>query len=60
MTNKQIGQDHSMIYNYTDEERLLWILKYSLDTEFEDADEQQTRDLILSQILYLKLTGKTL
>ena len=44
----------------TDEERLLWILKYSLDTEFEDADELQTRDLILSQILYLKLTGHTL
>ena len=44
----------------TDEERLLWILKYSLDTEFEDAGEQQTRDLILSQILYLKLTGHLL
>lgn len=41
----------------TNEERLMWTLKYSLDTEFDDADELQTRDLIDSQILYLILTG---
>jgi hypothetical protein len=49
-----------MIYNYTNEERLLWCLKYSLETEFEDTDAETTQDLIDSQILFLILTGNTL
>jgi hypothetical protein len=49
-----------MTYSYTDEERLMWCLKYSLDTEFEDADADMTKELIDSQILFLILTGKTL
>ena len=49
-----------MTYSYTDEERLMWCLKYSLDTEFEGTDKETTLDLIDSQILFLILTGKTL
>lgn len=44
----------------TPEERLLWILKYSLDTEFGPVSEQQRQQLIDSQILHLILSGYTL
>lgn len=50
----------SRTYNYTDEERLMWVLKYSLDTVFEDADADTTKDLIDSQILALILKGYAL
>jgi len=47
-------------HEMTDEERLLWILKFSLETKFEDADPALTAQLIESQILLLKLQGYSL
>lgn len=44
----------------TNEERLMWIMKYSLDTTFSDADAELKRQYIDSQILQLKLQGYSL